>query len=614
MIEFARPLWLWGLLGVPLVAALMAFGVRRRRAETAAFVGRDLEPALAPGFSWRRHLARGVLRALALAMLLVALAGPRFGSQLVKVEREGIDVVIALDTSLSMLAEDVPPNRLERAKREIADLISGLQGDRVGLVVFSGDAVTLCPLTVDYGAAMMLAQSVDVYTVSEPGTAIADAIETAVALFEGSEKGDRAVILVTDGENTQGDPDQAMKLAVEREVRVYPIGIGSPKGELIPERGTDGSVTGYKKDARGETVLSRLDEATLQRIAAGTGGKYLPATAEGLELKVLYDEISGMQRRLIKGEFVERKKERFWLPLSLALGALLCDLSMGTRAARRRGARSHLLHTGAAVLAVVAALALSAAPAAAGKSVDRGKVRAGNKVYRDGDFPKAFSLYREALGDTARPPRNAYGAYYNGANALYQQKQFGRAIDYYQRSFSPDSVLNGRMLYNRGNALLKSGRAAEAVESYVQALHYLPDDEDIRHNLEMAVLQKQQQQQQQQQNQDGNEKQDRKQNQQGSQPDSSRADQDRDSQQQEQQQQQQEQQQNESQQQPQQEQPPRDAPPDSSAAPPSEEQMQQLSKEDAMRILQALEDREKQLQKERRKAAFRKLKRSGKDW
>jgi Ca-activated chloride channel family protein len=470
--------------------------------------------------------------------------------------------------------------------------------------------VTLCPLTVDYEAAMMLARSIDVYTVSEPGSAIGDAIRTSVSLFENTEKGDRAIILVTDGENTVGSLEEGVRAAVEADVRVYSIGLGSPKGELIPERGTDGAVTGYKKDARGETVLSRLDEAALERIAAATHGKYLPATSEGLELKVLYDEISGMQRKLIKGEFVERKKERFWLPLALALGALLLDTSIGSRASRRREARGRVLHTGAAAAVLLAVCALAASPMQAAKSVSRGKVKAGNKAYAAEEYDRAFSLYREAVGDSARPPKNAYGAFYNSGNALYQEKKYGPAIDYYQRSYSPDSVLTGRMLYNRANALLKSGKAGEAVESYIQALQYLPDDEDVRHNLELAVLEKQQQQQQQQQKKGDQGKKPDQQNGQ-SPPDSSQTgSQDPQGQKQEH------------------EKPdpnaPRDSqaepdsashqPPDSSAVPLSAEEMKKLSKEDAMRILQALEDREQQLQKERRKAAFRKLKRSGKDW
>lgn len=612
MIEFGRPILLWALAGIPVVALLLVVAARRRRGALTGFVGPELEEALAPGFSWRRQLAKGLLRLLALALLVVAIAGPRFGSQLVKVEREGVDVVIALDTSLSMLAEDVAPNRLETAKREISDLIGGLQGDRVGLVAFAGEAVTLCPLTVDYDAAMMLARSIDVYTVSEPGSAIGDAIKVAVSMFESSEKGDRVVIIVTDGENTAGNLDEGIRAANEASVRVYSIGLGSPKGELIPERGTDGAVTGYKKDARGETVLSRLDEGALERIAAATRGKYLPATTEGLELKVLYDEISGMQRKLIKGEFVERKKERFWLPLAVALFALLLDTALGSRSRRRReteGGRRRVLHTGAAAAVLVLIASIVVSPAHAAKSVSRGKIKSGNKAYETKEYPKAFSLYREAIGDSTRPPKNSYGAFYNGGNALYQQQKYQPAIDYYQRSYSADSLLNGKMLYNRGNALMKSGKAAAAVESYIQALQYLPDDEDVRHNLEMAVLEKQEQQQQEQQKGDKGKEEDKQQGE--SQSDSSKTgDQDQQGQKKQQQsndpnaEKDQEAQPDSSMQQP----------PDSSATPLTPEEMQKLSQEDAMRILQALEDREQQLQKERRRAAFRKLKRSGKDW
>jgi Ca-activated chloride channel homolog len=612
MIEYARPMWLWALAGIPLVAMLLLVTARRRRGALGSFVGKDLEESLAPGFSWRRQLAKGALRLLALAMLIVALSGPRFGSQLVKVEREGIDVVIALDTSLSMLAEDVSPNRLEVAKREISDLISGLQGDRVGLVAFAGEAVALCPLTVDYDAAMMLARSIDVYSVSEPGSAIGEAIKTSVSLFNNTEKGDRAVILVTDGENTAGTLDEGIHAAVEADVRVFSIGLGSPKGELIPERGTDGAVTGYKKDARGETVTSRLDEAGLERIAAGTHGRYLPATSEGLELKILYDEISGMQRKLIKGEFVERKKERFWLALAIALGALLLDAGIGSRASRRGDDRRRVLHTGAMAALFIAWCMVTAVPVEAAKSVSRGKIKQGNQAYSAGEFPKAFSLYREAVGDSTRPPKNSYGAYYNGGNALYQQKQYGPAIDYYQRSYSPDSLLTGRMLYNRGNAMMKSGKAAAAVESYVQALQYLPDDEDVRHNLELAVLEKQEQQKQKQQQKQKGDQGEKQENQPGqSEADSSKTgEEDKEGQKQEQ-----------KSKDPNAEQDADAQPdstsqeePDSSAVPLTAEEMKKLSPEDARRILQALEDREQQLQKERRKAAFRKLKRSGKDW
>ncbi|MCK5619363.1 MAG: VWA domain-containing protein, partial [Candidatus Krumholzibacteria bacterium] len=168
--EFANPNVLWGLLAVPVLVMTLVYDNRRRREDLEKFTGPDLAEALAPGRSWRKNLLKGFLKTTGFALLLIALAGPRFGSQLVKVEREGVDLVIALDTSLSMLAEDMLPNRLERAKQAIVDLIRGLKGDRVGIVVFAGDSFALCPLTVDYDAALMFTRSVGVDVVSEPGT------------------------------------------------------------------------------------------------------------------------------------------------------------------------------------------------------------------------------------------------------------------------------------------------------------------------------------------------------------------------------------------------------------------------------------------------------------
>lgn len=609
MIEFAHPVWLWGMAAAPLVVLATVVGGRMRRRALSSFVAPTLQGTLAPGYSWRRHLAKGLLRATAVASLFAALAAPRFGSQLVKVERQGVDLVIALDTSLSMLAEDMRPSRLERAKQEIVDLLSGLQGDRVGVVAFAGDAIALCPLTVDYSAALMLVRSVDVYTLSEPGSAIAKAIEKSTELFEGAAEGDRAIILVTDGEDTEGDdPVQAARDAADKHIRVFAIGLGSPKGELIPERGNDGTVSGYKKDAKGETVLSRLDEKTLQAVASASGGKYLPATTEGLEIKVLYEEIAGMQKKLIKGEFIERKKERFWVPLVLAFVCLLLDALVTTRATRRRSERVRWLHTGAAAALV---LVLFSASASAKDAVDRGKVRSANKLYKKGDYKDAYQLYHEALGDTTKRAADAPGVYYNGGNALYMQKQYDRALESYQRSYSPDSMLTGKMLYNRANAFLKGGHFDEAIESYLQSLEYLPDDEDARHNLELALAAKQHQQQQKQQPRNSGDK--GKQQQQGedSTSDSTRSD---------------------SREKPQNSKPdstqsgkpenPQANPdqsmqqskPDSSARPLTEEELRKLSPEDAARILQALQEREQELQKERRKAAFRRMKRSGKDW
>jgi tetratricopeptide (TPR) repeat protein len=287
----------------------------------------------------------------------------------------------------------------------------------------------------------------------------------------------------------------------------------------------------------------------------------------------------------------------------------LLDAIVSTRATRRRGERVRWLHTG---VAAAVAVAFSCTAVSAAESVDKGKVRSANKLYKKGDYKDAYRLYRQALGDTANPVTNAPGVYYNGGNALYMQNQFDKALEAYQKGYSADSLLTGKMLYNRANAFLKSGRFDQAIESYLQSLQYLPDDEDARHNLELALAAKEQQQQQQQQQNSGNQDQQQQQQQSGdSQSDSTQSDsQDQrnskpDSLPVPPQDSQSEARPDSSMQPPQ---------PDSSSTPLSEEEMRKLSPEDAERILQALQEREEELQKERRKAAFRRTKRTGKDW
>jgi Ca-activated chloride channel family protein len=604
--NFARPEWLNALFAVPVLAALILFGARRRRRALLEFTGGRFSEALAPGSNWRKGLLKGALRVAAFALVVTAIAGPQFGSHLVKVEREGIDLVIALDASLSMLAEDMKPNRLERAKQEIVDLVQGLRGDRVGLVVFAGDAFVLCPLTVDYDAALMLAQTADVTTVSEPGTAIGAAIEKSVSLFAEGGKADRVIILVTDGEDHEGDPVEQAKKAGDDDIRIYTIGIGNPGGELIPLRGTDGTVGGYKKDDSGETVLSRLDEGTLQRIARAAGGQYLPATREGLELKVLYREISGLEKAAIKGEFLEKKKDRFVWFLGAAFLALLLEFLLLPASRSRRGEKAKILHTGAVGAACVIASLLFASSSGA-KGFDRGRVQAGNQYYRAGEYQKSLVLYDEALGDTTRIPEHAEGVLYNQANALHMLERYPEALHKYQQSLSEDTVQTGRMFYNRANTLVKMQQYSEAVESYLQALRYLPDDPDARHNLELALRmlrESEQQGERQQQDQKGSQK-DRKEQRGGDQrgDEKNRESQDSTGQGEN------EQRADSSQAQP--------AGQDSSMTKPElpdSMQMMRLSREDALQLLRLLEEQEKEIQKEKRKAAFVRVPRSGKDW
>jgi Ca-activated chloride channel family protein len=611
--SFAHPQWLNALYLVPALVGVFLYGAKRRRQTLAGFAGEKYEESLAPGRSWRKGVLKAFLRVLGYSLLVLALAGPQIGSQLVKVEREGIDLVIALVVSLSMLAEDMKPNRLERAKQEIVDLIQGLKGDRVGIVVFAGDAFVLCPLTVDYDAALMFSNTADVDVVSKPGTSIHEAIRKSVALFPTTQKADRVIILVTDGETHDGDPLAEAKKAAEDGIRIYTIGIGNPSGELIPLRGTDGSIDGYKKDKAGETVLTRLDETMLRKVAKATRGQYLPATRDGLELKVLYREISGMEKKTVKGEFMERKKDRFVWFLAAAFFVLALDLLISAGGAKRSPRKIRILHTGAAGILVLFLVGCFAQVAVA-KGVDKARIKSGNKYYNASEYQKALVLYREAFGDTTALSENGEGVLYNEANTLHMMGRYPEALQKYHESFSEDTLHAGRVLYNRGNTLVKMGKLPEAVGSYLQSLRYMPDDIDARRNLELALkMIEEQPQQQQSENQDQNkddgdkEPGDQQQQQQGDQ--------------QQQNDQQDESQNNENQQN---EQPPPDStqinPPsqsDSSNAQPQladSTQVIELSREDALRLLKLLEEQEKELQKKKRRAAFRRATRSGRDW
>jgi len=612
--SFAHPQWLNALLLIPVLAGLFHYGTRRRRQSLVAFTGDRLAESLAPGRSWRKALSKAALRVGGYSLLVIALSGPQMGSQLVKVERVGIDLVIALDTSMSMLAEDMKPNRLERARQEIVDLIQGLKGDRVGIVVFAGDAFALCPLTVDYDAALMLVQTADVNAVSEPGTALSRAIEKSAALFPQTEKADRVIILVTDGEGHEGDPVAEAKKAAEKGIRIHTIGIGNPSGDIIPLRGTDGSIGGYKKDDTGETVLTRLDEKTLEEVARATGGRYFPATREGLELKVLYREISGMEQKAIKGEFLERKKDRFGWFLAGAFLLLGLDVLTVARGSTRKRVKGKVLHTGAAAVLLVA-LALVASPASA-KGINGKRVKSGNQYYRSGEYEKALVLYKEALGDTTKLAEHAEGVTYNEANTLHMMNRYPEALQKYHESVSEDTVQTGRMLYNRGNTLVRMGSLPEAVESYVQALRYLPDDSDARHNLELALRMMQENKQKQEQEQNQQQQQNSEQEQQGENKNDQQQQQQKD-QQQDQEKPQSEKEKQQAQQPDSMQAQPQPSTRDSTAARPElpeSTQTIQLSREDALRLLKLLEEQEKELQKEKRKAAFIRVSRSGKDW
>jgi len=250
------------------------------------------------------------------------LARPQWGSEVQQVERRGVQIMLALDVSNSMLAEDIKPNRLARAKLEIVDLMGHLSGDEVGLVIFSGASFIQFPLTFDYATARTFLEYASPDIISRQGTAIADAIDTALAGFDPDRPSQKVIVILTDGENHEGDSVAAARSAAQEDVIIYTIGFGSPAGEPIPQYDSRGNIVGYMQDQRGDVVLSRLDEVSLQQIASETGGQYFRASG-GQAIEGLTAELAGLQKSSIESEFETRKIERFQMFLLVAFLALV---------------------------------------------------------------------------------------------------------------------------------------------------------------------------------------------------------------------------------------------------------------------------------------------------
>jgi Ca-activated chloride channel family protein len=331
---FVHPVFLVGLLLLP-VAVLFLWWAQRRRDRDLARLGNPvLVQRLSSTVNLQGRRWKDALWLVVLAALLVALARPQWGSVTEMVEQEGIEVMVALDVSNSMLAQDVKPDRLSRAKMEIADLMERLGGDEIGLVLFSGASFVQFPLTSDYATARTFLDNARPQVISRPGTAIADAIRTAMSGFDVNRSSQKAIVLITDGENHEGDALAMARTASEQGIRIYTIGFGSPEGVPIPEYDERGEVAGYKEDQNGEVVLSRLDEAGLQQIAEAGNGQYYRATASGSELEALTQELNTLQTAEFASVLDVRGIERFQFFLLIGLAALVAAELIPDRAVR----------------------------------------------------------------------------------------------------------------------------------------------------------------------------------------------------------------------------------------------------------------------------------------
>lgn len=325
VLRFDNTYFLHGLWGVFILIGFFVFIFRQKDALLRRFGHLEMLKKMMPGYSKKRAIWKSVLFIVAYVFLVVALANPQIGTRLEEVKREGVDIVIALDVSLSMQAEDIAPNRLEKAKHEISKLIDMLQGDRIGLVAFAGMAHIQCPLTLDYSAAKLFLQMMDTQLIPQPGTAIGDAIKKASQAFNQKERKHKVLILITDGEDHDTNPIEAAEEAVKEGIKIYTIGLGSAQGVPIPMYDRYGNRTGFKKDRQGNVVTTKLDVTTLQKIAYLSDGKYYISSAGETELEDIFEDINQLEKKELTSRQFSQYEDRFQIFIVIALIFLLAE-------------------------------------------------------------------------------------------------------------------------------------------------------------------------------------------------------------------------------------------------------------------------------------------------
>ncbi len=492
---FGAPEWLWGLLLIPLLVALFVSAERRGFRRLQEFVSARLLPQLAGTVNRPRRMIRFALQLLGLSLAIISLAQPRWGYTFEDVKRKGLDLLIAVDTSRSMLSNDVQPNRLERVKLAVQDLINGLQGDRVGLIAFAGRAFLQAPLTIDYDAVVEAINDLDTKSIPEGGTNISSAIALAMQSFGKSATGNRGLIIFTDGEELSGDAAKLAKEAADAGVRIFTVGVGTPQGSLIPITGDDGE-TSFVKDSAGQVVKSKLDDKRLREIAQATGGFYIHLES-GLRTmqQVQSDGLAKMQAAEMDVRLSRRPIERYEWPLSAALIALALSILIPERKSatgrNRRGERVRErryvpapVKTAAATAALL--MSLSAFAFAAAPGVD---------AYRQGKFEDAYSQFQQTLKSHPESRAEDKLQFDSGA-AAYKLKDYSRALESFSQALlTRDTGLQSKGHYNLGNTLYQRGETEKsddkklkdwtnALDHYQQTLRLDSQDKDAKDNYE----------------------------------------------------------------------------------------------------------------------------------
>ena len=529
-ITFVHPVWL--LAGLLFAAAILILGVRldrKRRLALAAFSSRRNGAA-----SSLSRTRRGFKRALLVAGALLGcatLARPQWGIRWEEAQRRGLDLLFALDTSKSMLAPDLKPDRLTRAKLAIRDLVAKFDGDRVGLVAFAGDAFLQCPLTLDRGVFEQTLDALDTTTIFRGGTDVGRAIDVARSALHNQPANRKLLVFLTDGEDLESHAVQEARAAAADGIRIYTVGVGTPGGELIPLAGEPGQ---FARDDKGGFVRSQLDENTLQAIARVTGGDYRRLGLDGRGLEALYqDVLAKLPREDLHSRMHQIPIERFQWPLGLSIFFLALEPLVGERRRRRvleaepekRWPKLALLRRRVVVTLAIAAVT------AVGRGANASP-RDAERAYHEGKFKQSADEYGRAL---AHSP-NDVKLQYNLGVAAYKSGEYAKAGDALGRSLHADRLdLQENAYYDLGNVLFRVGQETVAkqpeqttekwkksIASYESALKLNPKDQDAIYNRDLvkrklAALEQQQKQKDEQRKKEDKSGQQNKQNQAGKQ-------------------------------------------------------------------------------------------------
>ena len=503
MFRFEDPIYLYLLVLIPILALIRFVSYRNQKKRLRQFGDIKLLKALMPDVSRFRPAVKFWILQGALALLIVMLARPQLGTKISHEKRVGIETIIAMDISNSMRAEDIVPSRLDRSKMMVENLVDHFSNDKIGLIVFAGDAFVQLPITSDHVSAKMFLSSIDPSMIATQGTDLAKAIDMASHSFTQEEGVGKAIVVITDGEDHEGGALESAKAAKDNGMRVYVLGIGSVNGAPVPIPGTGD----FMKDRSGNTVMSALNEDMCKQVAQAGGGAYIHVENNSAAQDQLDNELDKLAKKETTSTMYSEFDEQFQAFGVLALLLLILEICIFDR--KNPLLKNLSLFGGKKKVATLFLLFITMTAVA---QTDRQYIREGNKQFHRGDYPGAEVSYRKAIEKNPRNPQAAF----NLGNALMAQKKDSAAVQQFESAarLETNPLRKAQSYHNMGVICQSHKMYGEAIEAYKNALRLNPDDDETRYNLVLCKHQKQKQDQnrqnQNQQNNDDKKKDDMK--------------------------------------------------------------------------------------------------------